>query len=142
LDLALKPLHELRDPQLAKKDEGTSPEIGAASYQGSASPGRWTAPQSRGNNRREGLWATTYRHKSEQGDTAMCDDDIHQGLTYDSKVSRRTFGVMTVAAAGVASSALAADVNEKDVEVKTADGTCDAALYAPSKKGKYPAVLI
>ena len=72
----------------------------------------------------------------------MCDDDIHQGLTYDSKVSRRTFGVMTVAAAGAASSALAADVTEKDVEVKTPDGTCDAALYAPSKKGKYPAVLI
>lgn len=72
----------------------------------------------------------------------MCDDEIHQGLTYDSKVSRRTFGLITAAAAGAASTALAADVTEKDVEVKTPDGVCDAALYYPSKKGKWPAVLI
>ena len=29
----------------------------------------------------------------------MCDDDIHVGLVYDPKVSRRTFGVLTAAAA-------------------------------------------
>ena len=52
----------------------------------------------------------------------MCDDDIHVGLVQDPNVSRRTFGLMTVAAAGVASNAYAADVAEKDVEVKTPDG--------------------
>jgi carboxymethylenebutenolidase len=31
---------------------------------------------------------------------------------------------------------------EKDVEVKTADGTADAALFYPSGKGAWPAVLI
>jgi carboxymethylenebutenolidase len=34
------------------------------------------------------------------------------------------------------------DVVEKDVEVKTADGTCDAALFHPAGKGSWSAVLI
>jgi carboxymethylenebutenolidase len=72
----------------------------------------------------------------------MCDDDIHQGLVQDPTVSRRTFGLMSVAAAGVATTAYAADVVEKDVEVKTADGTADAALYYPAGKGTWPAVLV
>jgi len=72
----------------------------------------------------------------------MCDDDIHVGLIHDPKVSRRTFGLMTVAAAGAAGSAYAADVVEKDVEVKTADGVADAVLYHPSGKGTWPAVLV
>lgn len=73
----------------------------------------------------------------------MCDDDIHVGLVYDPKVSRRTFGVLTAAAAGgVATGAYAADVVEKDVEVKTADGVADAALFHPAGKGTWPAVLI
>lgn len=72
----------------------------------------------------------------------MCDDDIHVGLVQDPNVSRRTFGLMTVAAAGVASNAYAADVAEKDVEVKTPDGVCDAVLYHPTAKGTFPAVLI
>lgn len=72
----------------------------------------------------------------------MCDDDIHVGLVQDPNVSRRTFGMMTVAAAGIASNAYAADVTEKDVEVKTADGVCDAVLYHPTGKGSWPAVLI
>jgi carboxymethylenebutenolidase len=72
----------------------------------------------------------------------MCDDDIHVGQIQDPTVSRRTFGLMTVAAAGVATGAYAADVVEKDVEVKTADGTADAALFYPSGKGTWPAVLI
>jgi len=76
----------------------------------------------------------------------MCDDDIHQGLVQDPTVSRRTFGLLSVAAAGVATSApnsaWAADVVEKDVEVKTADGTADAALYYPAGKGTWPAVLV
>lgn len=71
----------------------------------------------------------------------MC-DDIHEGLIHDPTVSRRTFGLMSVAAAGAATSAYAADVVEKDVEVKTADGVADAALFYPAGKGTWPAVLI
>jgi carboxymethylenebutenolidase len=73
----------------------------------------------------------------------MCDDDIHVGLVYDPKVSRRTFGVLSaVAASGLAASAYAADVVEKDVEVKTADGVADSVLFHPAGKGTWPAVLI
>jgi len=74
----------------------------------------------------------------------MCDDDIHVGLVYDPTVSRRTFGLMSVAAAGgIAGAAQAAgEVTEKDVEVKTPDGVADAALFYPSGKGTWPAVLI
>ncbi len=73
----------------------------------------------------------------------MCDDDIHQGLVHDPRLSRRAFGLMTVAATGVATVARADDkVEEKDVEVKTADGVADAALFYPKAKGKYPAVLL
>lgn len=72
----------------------------------------------------------------------MCDDDIHQGMVEDPRVSRRTFGLITVAAAGVASSALAQSTAvEKDVEIKTPDGVCDAVLFHPPGKGKWPAVL-
>ena len=73
----------------------------------------------------------------------MCDDDIHVGLIYDPTVSRRTFGLAAVAVAGLGSAAHAqTNVVEKDVEVKTADGTADAALFYPSGKGTWPAVLI
>ncbi len=73
----------------------------------------------------------------------MCDDDIHVGLIYDPTVSRRTFGLAAVAVAGLGSAAHAqANVTEKDVEVKTADGVADAALYYPTGKGTWPAVLI
>lgn len=73
----------------------------------------------------------------------MCDDDIHPGLVVDPTVSRRAFGLMAVAATGAAGAARAAvPVVEKDVEIKTADGTADAALYYPEGKGSWPAVLI
>ena len=73
----------------------------------------------------------------------MCDDDIHVGLVYDPMVSRRTFGLLSaVAASGLATSAYAADVVEKDVEVKTADGAADSVLFHPAGKGAWPAVLI
>ena len=73
----------------------------------------------------------------------MCDDDIHVGLIHDPTVSRRTFGLMTAAVAGLGSAAHAqANVTEKDVDVKTADGVADAALFYPSGKGTWPAVLI
>lgn len=74
----------------------------------------------------------------------MCDDDIHQGLVEDPTVSRRTFGLMGVAAVGLATTANAATarVVEKDVQIKTPDGVADAALYYPEGKGAWPAVLI
>ena len=74
----------------------------------------------------------------------MCDDDIHVGLIHDPTVSRRTFGLMTAAGAAAAGTVASAQSNvvEKDVEVKTADGTADAVLLYPSGKGAWPAVLI
>ena len=70
----------------------------------------------------------------------MCDDDIHQGLVEDPTVSRRTFGLMGVAAVGLATTANAATARgvEKDVQVKTPDlggvnNTIEAVLYCKSK---------
>src|ERR1700744_1305369 len=62
----------------------------------------------------------------------------------DFKVSRRDFTVLSVAAgltasAGSASAAMA--VTERDVTIKTPDGTCDAAFIHPTS-GKHPGVLI
>jgi carboxymethylenebutenolidase len=73
----------------------------------------------------------------------MCDEFIHPGLVTDSRLSRRSFAAMTVAAAGVSTGALAqSNVVENDVAVKTADGNCDAALFYPAGKGSWPAVLV
>jgi carboxymethylenebutenolidase len=74
----------------------------------------------------------------------MCDDIIHQGLVEDSRLSRRTFSLATLAAAGGAATAATAQpgVEEHDVEVKTPDGMADAALFYPKSQGRWPAVLI
>ena len=74
----------------------------------------------------------------------MCDDDIHQGIAHDAGLSRRDFALTSGTAALVLATgaAAAADVVETDVDIKTPDGTADAALFHPSAKGKYPAVLI
>jgi carboxymethylenebutenolidase len=81
----------------------------------------------------------------------MCDDEIHQFegtiLAPGTKLNRRSFGLSAaagVAAGATASMAHAADVKvvEKDVDIKTADGTADAALFYPDGKGKWPAVLV
>ena len=73
----------------------------------------------------------------------MCDDDIHQGLVHDPSVSRRAFGLMTVAFTGIAATAQADDsVVEQDVQIKTPDGVADAALFYPKGKGSWPAVLV
>ncbi|HEY9236640.1 MULTISPECIES: dienelactone hydrolase family protein [Phenylobacterium] len=74
----------------------------------------------------------------------MCDDDIHQGLIEDPTVSRRMFGLMSAAAAGLVATAAcaAAPVVEKDVQVKTPDGVADAALFYPEGKGQWPAVVV
>lgn len=73
----------------------------------------------------------------------MCDDDIHPGLVQDPTVSRRTFGLIAAAATGIAGNAMAqSKAIEKDVEIKTPDGTADAVLFHPPGKGAWPAVLI
>jgi carboxymethylenebutenolidase len=82
----------------------------------------------------------------------MCDDEIHQGedtlRAPETALSRRAFGLSAAAAASLAATVSAtmahaqATVEEKDVDIKTADGTCDAALFHPKGKGKWPAVLI
>ncbi|OYU71300.1 MAG: dienelactone hydrolase [Alphaproteobacteria bacterium PA2] len=59
-------------------------------------------------------------------------------------LSRRDFAALSGATTVVAMAgeAQAAEVVEADVTIKTADGNCDAALYHPMGKGKWPAVLI
>lgn len=62
----------------------------------------------------------------------------------DSKVSRRDFTALSVAAAGLglaATPAAALEVTESDVTIKTPDGSCDAAFIRPTS-GKHPGVLI
>ena len=73
----------------------------------------------------------------------MCDEDIHPGLIEDPRVSRRTFGLIGVGAVGLATGAVAqARVVEKDVDVKTPDGVCDAALFYPEGRGTWPGVIV
>jgi carboxymethylenebutenolidase len=73
----------------------------------------------------------------------MCDEYIHPGLVTDTRLSRRSFGLATVATAGIATGAVAqSNAVESDVTVKTADGNCDAVLFHPAGEGHWPAVLI
>src|SRR3569833_256847 len=73
----------------------------------------------------------------------MCDEFIHPGLVEDSRLSRRNFGLLTAALAGVSGTALAqSNVVETDVAVKTPDGTCDAVFFHPTGQGSWPAVLV
>jgi len=77
----------------------------------------------------------------------MADDNQNQNPNVDTPadLSRRDFVTLSVAAglAAVAGSAAAAElpVVETNVQVKTPDGTCDAAFIHPSS-GSHPAVLI
>ena len=77
----------------------------------------------------------------------MADDTQNQNPNVDTPadLSRRDFVTLSVAAglAAVAGSAAAAElpVVETNVQVKTPDGTCDAAFIHPSS-GSHPAVLI
>jgi carboxymethylenebutenolidase len=73
----------------------------------------------------------------------MCDDMIHQGLTHDPTVSRRVFLAGTAATVVLSSTSMAqTNVVEKDVNVPMASGVSDSALFYPSGKGTWPAVLI
>src|SRR5258707_1355598 len=68
-------------------------------------------------------------------------------MTDDSnKISRREFTALSLAAgvtvATGAPAAAAADMMDTDVEVKTPNGTCDAALIHPKGKGPWPGVIL
>ena len=77
----------------------------------------------------------------------MCEkDDFDEMYTVSRSkdLSRRQFGALTL---GVGLTAMlprladAAETSESEIEIKTADGTCDAYIVHPVK-GRYPAVLI
>jgi carboxymethylenebutenolidase len=62
-------------------------------------------------------------------------------------MSRRDFAALSAGAGlaavgGLRSAQAAADVVQTDVEIRTAGGSCDAALAHPSGKGAWPAVII
>lgn len=77
----------------------------------------------------------------------MCDNDsIHDMLEFQrrAELSRRQFGAMTVGTGlmfMLPKLADAAEVKGSDVEIKTADGTCDAYFVHPAS-GKHPGVLV
>jgi carboxymethylenebutenolidase len=75
-------------------------------------------------------------------DTGASGESPEAGL-----LSRREFAALSIAAGvGAAASGAAAaaplTVSDKDVSVKTASGTCDAALVQPEGKGQWPAVIL
>jgi carboxymethylenebutenolidase len=74
----------------------------------------------------------------------MCDDMIHQGLTHDPTVTRRTFGLGAAASIALQSKLAAAQakVVQKDVNVTMENGVSDSALFYPEGKGHWPAVLV
>ena len=73
----------------------------------------------------------------------MADDAFPASIKDAGVLSRRGFAALSVGAGlAVAGPALAADVVETDVEIKTADGTCDAALFHPPGTGRWPGAII
>lgn len=70
------------------------------------------------------------------------DDDMPPGIAHDPKISRRGFGLASLAVgSAVAAPALAEDgIMEMDVNVPTPDGTCDAAFF--HGKGAKPGVVM
>jgi carboxymethylenebutenolidase len=71
-------------------------------------------------------------------------EDQKNPQTHSGDIARRDFVALSVGAglaASAGSAAAADDVVETDVEIKTPDGTCDAAFIHP-KSGSYPGVLL
>lgn len=78
----------------------------------------------------------------------MCDEQTVEDdaayLATNGQVSRRFFGVMSMAAALAACATTAAethDVVEQDVSITTPDGVCDAYFVHPAS-GRHPGVLV
>lgn len=74
----------------------------------------------------------------------MPDDILPFDKTKDSALSRRAFGVLSFGAGAMATTSVmaAAPVVESDVIIKTADGSCDAALFYPLGSGSWPGAVI
>ncbi|MEQ8733446.1 MAG: dienelactone hydrolase family protein [Rhodospirillaceae bacterium] len=74
----------------------------------------------------------------------LIDLDCDEQCFSTKPITRRTFGIGTVAAAGLVSGAgttsAALPVTETDVMIETPDGTCDAVFFHPTE-GKHPGVL-
>jgi carboxymethylenebutenolidase len=75
----------------------------------------------------------------------MCDSDNNHSFIVDTSFTRRSVVLTLTSAAviaGLPACAAAAKVTETDVMVPTPDGSADAALFYPSGKGSWPAVLM
>ena len=74
----------------------------------------------------------------------MPDDILPFDKTKDSALSRRTFAALSFGAGAMATTSVmaAAPVVESDVIIKTADGSCDAALFYPLGSGSWPGAVI
>jgi carboxymethylenebutenolidase len=77
----------------------------------------------------------------------MKDDAILTDPNEKPSLSRREFAVLSVAtgvamAAGATAVAPKSEVAESDVQIKTPDGVCDAALVHPKGKGTWPGVIL
>lgn len=74
----------------------------------------------------------------------MCDNDTLREMKRTPVMTRRTFATITAAAAAAAGTSAygQARVAERDVTVRTADGTADAVLFHPEGSGSWPAVLV
>jgi carboxymethylenebutenolidase len=70
------------------------------------------------------------------------DDDTPPGIAHDPKISRRGFGLASLAIGSAAAAPALADdgIMEMDVSVPTPDGTCDAAFF--HGKGSKPGVVM
>lgn len=75
----------------------------------------------------------------------MMEDQEHQNDTQSGNIARRDFVALSMgaglAATGRPAGAAGLDVVETNVDIKTPDGTCDAAFIHP-KTGSHPGVLL
>ena len=82
----------------------------------------------------------------EEREELIMTDVIDPRVTKKDTLSRRGFGTLSVATgltvASTAARAATADVVETEVQIKTADGLCDAVFFHPQVKKTSPAVLI
>ena len=87
--------------------------------------------------RRTAAVASSAPPKQNRRNQAVCDDDIHQGLTYDPTISRRAFGLAAVAVTGLtaAQAHAQAQVVETDVTIKTAGRHGRRRSLPPARQG-------
>lgn len=76
----------------------------------------------------------------------MCDSENNRSFIVDTSMTRRSMVLTLSSAAALAALPTAAfaamKVAEKDVMVKTPDGSADAVLFHPAGSGSWPAVLM